>query len=158
MTRVRHALAGLTLACFIQTSLTLAVEYEVTFDATWSSQTHPQAITSGAHFSPLIGATHNDQVSFWHSGGIASPGIELMAETGGRSALQSEIEAAIDQRTTQNLILGSGTASPGVTSTTFEISDSHPLVTLVTMVAPAPIGLSVFTEWTFAKTDNGSTI
>ncbi len=55
------------------------VNYQVTFDATWSAATHPQAIPAGAHFSPSIGTTHNDQVTFWQDGGTATRGIELMA-------------------------------------------------------------------------------
>jgi len=115
-----------------------SVEYEVTFDATWSSATHPQAIPAGAHFSPLIGATHNDQVTFWQSGEVATPGIERMAETGGRSTLQAEIDAAISAGNARSQILGSGTGTPNTISMSFEIDSDFPLVTLVTMIAPSP--------------------
>lgn len=114
------------------------VNYQVTFDATWSTSTHPQATPSGAHFSPLIGATHNDQVTFWQDGGAATPGIELMAESGNRSTLQAEMQEAITAGHGHSLILGSGTVSPRTISTMFEINSDFPLVTLVTMVAPSP--------------------
>ena len=114
------------------------VNYQVTFDATWSTATHPQAIPAGAHFSPFIGTTHNDQVTFWQDGGTATRGIELMAETGNRSTLQAEMQDAITTGNGHSLILGSGTNSPGTISTMFEINSDFPLVTLVTMVAPSP--------------------
>lgn len=113
-----------------------AVEYEVTFDATWSSLTHPGAYPGGAHFSQLIGATHNDQVTFWELGGIATPGIETMAETGSGGAFTTEITAAGGNVGTT--ILGNGVNAPGSTTSVFEIETDHSYVTLVTMIAPSP--------------------
>ena len=128
------------LACSIAAS---AATYEVRFDATWSSTTHPDAYPRGAHFSPLIGATHNDQVVFWEAGGIASPGIEQMAESGGTFRLRSEFAAA--GNAVHSIVQGAGINSPATTSIDFEIIPSHSSVTLVTMVAPSPdwfVGLS----------------
>ena len=61
------------------------VQYEITLDATWSNATHPQAYPSSAHFSGLIGGTHNANVSFWQTDELASPGIKRMAETGSKT-------------------------------------------------------------------------
>ena len=112
--------------------------YEVTFDATWSPATHPGAYPAGAHFSPLVGGTHSDQVSFWEPGGIASPGMESMAETGATSTLSNEVSAAIASGTAHEVVLGSAANSPGTASATFRVTDEHPLITLVTMIAPSP--------------------
>lgn len=113
--------------------------YTVTFTSTWSAETHPgTSFPSNAHFSPLIGATHNLSATFWLSGTLASPGMEQMAETGGVSTLRSEFEAA--GATVREIVAGSGLgSSPGqVTIPTFTVSQSHPLITLVTMIAPSP--------------------
>jgi hypothetical protein len=115
-----------------------AVEYEVTFNATWSSATHPNAYPDGAHFSPLIGGTHNDEVRIWEDGGFATLGIERMAEQGRTTPLDEEIKAAIADGTAFSLITGGGIGSPASTTTTFQITETHPLVTLVTMIAPSP--------------------
>ena len=112
--------------------------YQVTFDATWSAATHPGTFPSGAHFSPLVGATHSDNVIFWEPGGLATPGIESMAETGGTFVLRGEVQSAIDAGTARQILLGSGAGSPATTSFTFPIESTHPLVTLVTMIAPSP--------------------
>jgi len=115
------------------------VQYEVRFEAVWSSASHPTAnFPFNPHFSPLVGGTHHDGVSFWTPGGIASPGIEQMAESGNRTILRSEVQGAIAAGTAEAEILGGGPSSPGEVSTTFTISQSHPLVSLVTMVAPSP--------------------
>lgn len=113
--------------------------YRVTFTSTWSAETHPHAnFPAGAHFSPLIGATHNLSATFWMSGTLASPGMEQMAETGGTTALRSEIAAA--GATARETLNGPGlaTATGSVTIPAFTASRSHPLVTLVTMIAPSP--------------------
>lgn len=113
--------------------------YTVTFTALWSQATHPADFPANAHFSPLIGATHNQQISFWQSGGIATAGIESMAETGGTSQLTDEIETAISAGNACTIIRGSGVPlSPGTTSVTFIVGADRPLVTLTTMVAPSP--------------------
>lgn len=112
--------------------------YEVTFDATWSSTTHPSAFPPFAHFSPLVGATHNSGVTFWEPGALASQGIEFMAETGGTSQLQSEVNAAIGAGTAGSFLLGAGVFVPAVTSFDFMVTETHPEVSLVTMIAPSP--------------------
>jgi hypothetical protein len=114
------------------------VQYAVTFDATWSQLTHPSAYPAGAHFSALIGGVHNDQVSFWSPGGLASAGIEQMAEIGGTSLLRGEVQAAIEAGAASEVVQGSGIVSPGSTSISFHVSPEFPLVTLVTMIAPTP--------------------
>lgn len=112
--------------------------YRVTFDATWSATTHPDDFPSNAHFSSLIGATHNQNVRFWVEGGLASAGIEQMAETGGTSLLNSEIVDAIAADTADIELNGVTISSPGSTSFIFTVKETHPLVTLVTMLAPSP--------------------
>ena len=112
--------------------------YRVVFEATWSASTHPTNFPGGAHFSPLIGAVHNDSVTFWARDGAASPGIESMAETGGTSALAAEIRAQVPGGALA-VINGSGIRSPG--STTIQaitLREDFPRVTLVTMIAPSP--------------------
>jgi hypothetical protein len=112
--------------------------YEVNFAATWSGASHPSAYPANAHFSPLIGGVHSDQVSFWAPGGLATPGIEQMAEVGGVVALRGEVQAAINAQSAFAVIQGSNVPSPGSATLSIEVSASFPLVTLVTMVAPTP--------------------
>ena len=76
-----------------------AVQYLLTFNATWSATTHPTDFPADPHFSGLIGASHSDAVRLWEMGGAASPGIKNMAETGSKSPLDSEIDVLIDAGT-----------------------------------------------------------
>ena len=82
--------------------------YEVRFNATWSSMTHPGAYPGGAHFSPLVGATHDGSTHFWSPGGLATNGIEVMAETGSTGPLANEVGVAIGAGTAGELIAGPG--------------------------------------------------
>jgi hypothetical protein len=114
-------------------------QYLVRFESTWSSATHPTDFPPNAHLSGLIGGTHDDRVAFWSLGTLASPGIKDMAELGDKSALTLEVEAAIAAGTARNVLSGGGISpSPGVVTLGFTVSDSFPLVTLVSMVAPSP--------------------
>jgi Spondin_N len=115
------------------------VRYRVTFDGLWSQQTHPQDYPGNPHFSPLIGAMHSSAVEFWREGGIASDGIRRMAEQGFTSPLDSHVNDAIAVATARTLVRGGGIAlSPASTAVEFEAAQSHPLLTLVSMVAPSP--------------------
>ena len=71
-----------------------AATYSVTFQGAWSTTVTPGGVPSGAHFTTLIGGVHNAGVTFLREGGMASAGVELMAELGGTSTLANEVRAA----------------------------------------------------------------
>ena len=137
------AAAGLLLALAALLVITPAqgkaqsATYRVTFEGKWTTAVTPDGVPGGAHFSPLIGAVHNDQVTFWSEGGTASAGIESMAEIGGTSTLKSEINAAMPNALA---VIEQSIASGGTATATVDITltTDHPLVTLLTMVAPSP--------------------
>ena len=135
-------------------------QYSVTFDATWSAATHPGAFPGGAHFSPLIGATHDSSVAFWTPGQVSSNGIESMAETGATGQLALEVTIAINSGQAASVITGGSLFGlPNSTTTSFSLGLAHPEVTLVTMIAPSPDwfigvhGLSLFEngDWVDSK-------
>ncbi|MEM1182024.1 MAG: spondin domain-containing protein [Acidobacteriota bacterium] len=119
---------------------TQTAQYRVTFQANWSQSTHPNQFPGDrAHFSGLIGGLHNSSVTFWGPGQIATDGIENMAERGATSPFDSEIQAAINAGNASAVVRGGGIAlSPGSASASFTANLNHPLLTLVSMVAPSP--------------------
>lgn len=112
------------------------VTYRDDFDVTWSAATHPGAYPTSAHFSPLVGTTHDATASFWEPGGVASAGIEQMAETGGTSILRGEFSAATGRR--NGHLLSTTIFGQGRRSIEFDVQKDESLLTLVTMVAPSP--------------------
>ena len=110
--------------------------YRLTFEATWSAATH--AAPANPHFSPLIGGTHNQGVDFWSPGGLASEAIKEMAQAGRPGLLRAEVQAAQTMGTAGEVIEGQEIPSPGMDQDTFTATTTHPLATVVTMVAPSP--------------------
>jgi hypothetical protein len=152
------------------------VRYRVTFESTWSAGSHPVQFPANPHFSGLVGAVHNDQAELWSRGKSASAGIELMAETGGKTSLLNEVDQLIQNGSALSNLSGGGlSSSPGTVSLEFTVNKSYPLVSLVSMVAPSPdwfVGVSSLSllesgEWVEFKevdlrvydagTDNGVT-
>jgi hypothetical protein len=113
--------------------------YRVTFRATWSAQTHPLNFPASAHFSNLVGGTHDAGAQFWAPGQLASQGIKDMAERGLTAPLASEVTTEIGAGDADAVLLGGNIASsPGTTSFEFDVASAFPLVTLVSMIAPSP--------------------
>ena len=116
-----------------------SVEYQLTFEATWSASTHPLDFPPNPHFSGLIGASHGPAARLWEEGETATPGIKNMAETGAKSPLDAEIDALIDAGSACTTISGGGiNTSPGAVEVTFTASQECPLVSVVSMIAPSP--------------------
>jgi hypothetical protein len=114
-------------------------QYRLTFEATWSSMTHPSDFPPNPHFSGLIGAAHRPGILLWQVGGAASPGIKSMAETGSKNPLDSEVDGLIAAGDACVLISGAGiNPSPGVVTVDLEVTEDCPEVSVVTMIAPSP--------------------
>lgn len=112
--------------------------YRVTFVGEWSDTSHPIDYPNNAHFSELIGHTHSAQGTIWEPGILASPGVENMAETGSTLRMSQEISALISEGHAELRLLGSQPGALSSVSIVFDITESHPLVSLTTMIAPSP--------------------
>ena len=115
-----------------------AAEYRVTFESTWSQDTHPLDWPgASAHYSQLIAVVHASQGAIWSPGAVATPGVEQMAETGGTSLLVAEAEAMGGE--VHSAAVGPAMSlSPGTVSMTVTVDEEHPRVSLLTMIAPSP--------------------
>jgi hypothetical protein len=115
------------------------IRYTVTFNINWNSQDFPTNYPSNAHFSKLIGWSHESTSTFFQPGTSASAGIENMAETGGTSPLSNEIEEMIAAGEGHHLVVGSGLgAGSGTISVDIIVTEDFPSVTLASMIAPSP--------------------
>lgn len=136
--------------------------YELTFASSWSRQTHPVDWPSFPHYSRLIGGTHNSKVSFWMPGGIATSGIEAMAEAGSTFGLSQEVRAAINAKNADKVVSGGALGvSPGQLKLRFTVERSHSRLTLVTMLAPSPdwfVGVNGFELFKNGKWIDNATV
>ncbi|HEV8511513.1 MAG TPA: spondin domain-containing protein [Gemmatimonadales bacterium] len=114
-------------------------EYTVIVKSTWTKTIHPFEYPSGAHFSGVIGASHNSRYSIFAVGSRPTPGLERLSEQGKHSPLDSEIRSAIDQGNALMLFETGGLKNwRDSLVTTVRVDSAHPLVSLVNMVAPSP--------------------
>jgi hypothetical protein len=121
-----------------------AVEYTVIFRNSWTRESHPfeypeAGAVSGPHYSGLIGASHNASYSVFASGATPTLGLERLSEEGRHSPLDDEIRAAVAAGTAGQLF----TTGPlrdlkDSLMATVRVSATHPLVSVVAMIAPSP--------------------
>jgi len=117
----------------------LSQSYELTFDVTWSSATHPYDIPEFPHFSIPIGATHNSQYRIWQPGDLASVGIEAMAESGNASIIFEDVNEQITQGNAGSAVYKlPGFDSPDRFTLNFSTTPDFPLLTITSMLAPSP--------------------
>lgn len=113
--------------------------YELSFDTVWNQTNFPTNYPANRHFSPLIGLTHNDTVNLFKVGENAIPGVVSVAETGGTTIVEGEIGEIQNAGNSGYTISGGGIPmADDDVDVEFDISQDHPLVSVVTMLAPSP--------------------
>ncbi len=133
-------ICGLVLA-EVAPARALPVTYRLTFTGTWSAAdvlpgTYPEGV---AHLTSLAGATHAPGQALWTPGGLATPGIENVAELGRTGTLLGEV----------NQLIALGVAGvalsappifelPGSQVIELSVDEDHPEVSFASMVAPSP--------------------
>jgi len=122
----------------------LTARYRLTFDALWNEVTHPVDFPGDfpniARFSPVAGVTHNANFSLFEEGGMATPGLVEISQSGSRDPIDSELANVVTSGDGEFYIESNTRVrpSPDTISTTFQVSDSHPLVSVTSMIAPSP--------------------
>ncbi len=113
--------------------------YTILFESFWNSSDHGN-LPNDAHWSKLVGANHNGNITFLEIGQNATPGIENVAELGDNTVFNSEVNNSIANGNTEQYIDGNSlsTATGTITIMELEINENFPLLTLVSMIAPSP--------------------
>jgi len=154
---MKYSLSGLLILVLSVISINNAfaetATYHLTIESFWGGEQFPgpydginHTDITDPHFSDIGGGTHNNLVSFWEFGELASPGIKRMAEDGDVDILANEFSTAITAGTALTSISDSfHVPAPGSYSFDFDINSTHPRFTLVSMLGPTPdwfIGVS----------------
>lgn len=114
--------------------------YDINFTSVWNSNDHG-TLPSNAHWSDLVGANHNNNVTFLEMGGTATTGIENVAELGSNTVFNSEVQTAINTGNAEQWLSQSFSPFAAISSATLSnivFSEDYPLLTLVSMIAPSP--------------------
>ena len=111
--------------------------YSIRILGSWNRGVTPEGVPSGDHFTTFVGGIHNDQVTFLQDGQTASSGVESMAEVGGTSRLQSEVNAQ-KPNADRAVTFGAPSVTGTRTHTGVTFTSDHPRITLTSMIAPSP--------------------
>jgi hypothetical protein len=129
--------AVFTISCLNTFSQSVAT-YDVSLTTIWNND--HTSVPDGAHWSSLVGATHNTIDKFLSLGTNATLGIKNVAESGNSVEFNNEVNAAISLNEANQLIdAGSIETAIGTFSiNNLSVSENYPLITLISMVAPSP--------------------
>jgi len=132
--------------------------YKVNFCLNWNNNDFPTDYPSNAHFSKLIGWSHQSENDLFAIGKIASNGIKEMAELGDNSILKNELNNNIKDGKGLNFIIGNNLNNGvGTISFNIDVNEENPSVTLATMLAPSPdwyvavVNVNLFENESFIK-------
>lgn len=119
-----------------------SVTYNCTFYNNWSMENHPVNYPDDdAHWSPPVIAAHTRNYKIWESGGLATPGVELVAELGATSILSGELTDAAENGEVGEFIQGEVTYNSDIQSQMFDdivLTPWFDRMSSVTMIAPSP--------------------
>jgi len=114
-------------------------EYQVVVKSTWTPRNQPLEYPSGAHFSGLIGASHNANYEIFELGSRPTRGLERLSEEGKHSPLNDEIRAAIKAGSALEMFETGGLKNfRDSLVATVHVDAKHPMVSVVNMIAPSP--------------------
>ena len=138
-------LFGLFLLVSVVTYGQSMATYTITFAGNWNNTDHSDngmtPLPSNDHWSILVGATHNANITFWEPGQMATLGIEDVAERGDNDAFFNEVDAAITSGNANQWLqqpFNPNNAMGTSTLMSVTVNEDFPLLSLVTMIAPSP--------------------
>jgi len=122
--------------------------YDITFSSNWENEivdpiegNSTTAIPGNAHWSNLVGATHNSNYTLVEMGALASTGVKNVAELGNNNALFSEVMTQITNGNANQWLQEPFSPFDNISSATLNgvvVSSDFPLLSLVSMIAPSP--------------------
>ncbi|WP_204346558.1 spondin domain-containing protein [Psychroserpens algicola] len=140
----------LILACTVvtKTNAQSRASYTISFTSHWDSETNDPIngnsivdLPGNAHWSDLVGATHNNAARLLEMGSLATEGIKDVAELGNNTAIMNEVQALINSNHADQFLQAAfDDFAPRTTATlsNIEVSEDFPLLSLAAMIAPSP--------------------
>lgn len=113
--------------------------YRVTITSNWNVQDHLD-LPGRAHFSPVVAVSHSRDYALLPMGGLATPGLEDVAELGQTDAINAEIDDAIDRDVVGDLVITENQFVRDQVMQEFEVivTSDKPFLSFVSMIAPSP--------------------
>ena len=115
--------------------------YTISFESDWASPVHG-TLPGNAHWSNLVGVTHNSNHVFWELGQLATLGVERVAEVGNNVEFENEVNTQITAGNADQYLEmafdAPNNAESGASLISVTVSEDYPLITLLSMIAPSP--------------------
>lgn len=126
-----------------------SASYNISFSSVWENEivdpvngNSTTATPGNAHWSNLVGATHNSNYTLVEMGTLASVGVKNVAETGNNTALMAEVMNEINITGNADKWLQEPfspfAAISSATLSDVVVTSDYPLLSLVSMIAPSP--------------------
>ncbi|WP_033956260.1 spondin domain-containing protein [Psychroserpens jangbogonensis] len=122
--------------------------YDITFTSDWENEVidpingnSTAAIPGNAHWSNLVGTTHNENYTLVEMGALASTGVKNVAEAGNNDVLFSEVSTQITNGNAYEWLQEPLSPFDNISSATLSgvvVNSNFPLLSLVSMIAPSP--------------------
>lgn len=142
-----YKLISLLLGLFSSTSIfgQSTASYDISFISSWEheiidpiSGNSTSDIPENAHWSNLVGTTHNSNFMLLRMGTLASLGIKNVAESGNNTALFNEVNSSEDTNQWLQQGFSPFAAISSATLSNIVVTSDFPLLSLVSMIAPSP--------------------
>lgn len=112
--------------------------YSITFTGMWTEASHGP-VPGNAHFTTIIGLTHETAAQWFAPGSPATAGIEEVAETGKIDKADDEINGIIDAGNAFSKLVMEVPFGPTVTGNgEFTAVEEKPYFSAASMIAPSP--------------------
>jgi hypothetical protein len=149
----------ISIALLFSVSIQSQANYTIKLTSNWSQETHPRpsgSLPSNAHWSRLVGATHNDQITFWDLSELATTGIKNIAEIGNNDQFFTEVNVAINNGFAGSIINGNSLATPlgEIIISDVILTQEFSIISLATMLAPSPDWFTGINNLSLIDTNN----
>jgi len=125
--------------------------YDIELVGLWSEDRQGVAVPGPAHFTTLYGAVHDRRFRIFQQGGIASRGMELLAEDGDIGVVQNDVADQLESGVAADEVCGDESVDATGSTTTSIVTDrDHTRLSFASMVAPSPdwfVGVDALELW-----------
>lgn len=126
--------------------------YIVTFEPSFTSDTHPTDYPGNAGFSKMVIVAHGTGTSLFSIGSLASAGFKDYVENGNTSMLEAELSSTELNPTT--IKIGNDISADGSDSATIVITPSTTRISVAIKISPSPDWFLGMNAQNFLNPDN----
>ena len=110
--------------------------YQITVTGKWNANDFN--VPAGVHFTLLAGVVHNNELTIWRQGALASKNLEYIAENGNSAPLLAEVDSLVRLDKALAKIAAAAPPPNGSSVFTTKANTNYFLLSFASMLAPTP--------------------